>query len=383
MKLVALGTYDTGKPRMRILLRGLSENGVKVTTCHEAIWKGVEDKSQLTGLKIKLAIIGKFLLAYPRLIWRYLHLPSHDVVLIGYLGLFDLLILWPFIKIRGVPIVWDVFISLYNTVVEDRQIISRRNPLAWSLYIMEWIGLRVADQSIIDTEAHAQYIRDTYHCSQERIQPVFVGAEPEVFDPSLIPLQGKGNNKSNSFQVMFYGQFIPLHGIETVVQAAKLTETDNIEWLLIGRGQEANKIRQLIDTIKPAKLNWIEWVEYEKLITYLMDTDVALGIFGDTDKASRVIPNKVFQILSSGKPLITRDSPAIRELLEPDDPYCLLVFPADPESLVSAVLKLRTTLNKNINSVNTFHSYRKKISPDACGQQLVVLLNKMLLDRSV
>lgn len=375
MKLVALGTYDLGKPRIRILLRGLKENGVEVITCHEPVWEGVEDKSQLSGFNNKLNVLVKFVFAYPKLIWRYLHLPKHDVVLFGYLGVFDLLVLWPFVKLRRVPIVWDVFISLYNTVVEDRQMVSKYNPVAWLLYMMEWTGLRIADQSIIDTEAHAQYLRDTYNCKNETVQPVFVGAEPEAFENNEKSL--KKINISEPFRVVFYGQFIPLHGINTIVQAARLSEGQNIEWLLIGREQEADKIRMQIEKTSLKNLQWIKWVKYEELVSYLMNSHVALGIFGDTDKAARVIPNKVFQILSANRPLITRDSPAIRELINADDPYSLLVPASDSDALVMAVSRMRTTLIEKGFPIGV-SPYAESISPKHCGQQLVNVLDNLL-----
>lgn len=48
MRVVYWGTYDIGKPRNRIMLRGLKENGIQVLECHADIWGGIEDKSQVS-----------------------------------------------------------------------------------------------------------------------------------------------------------------------------------------------------------------------------------------------------------------------------------------------------------------------------------------------
>lgn len=108
MRIVFWGTYDTGKLRARILLRGLRENGLSVTEVHRDVWGGIEDKSQVHSLVQKLGLLVRWLLAYLALIWRYLRQPRHDVVLVGYLGQLDVLILWPlgviaefFIKARN------------------------------------------------------------------------------------------------------------------------------------------------------------------------------------------------------------------------------------------------------------------------------------------
>ena len=67
---------------------------------------------------------------------------------------------------------------------------------------------------------------------------------------------------------------------------------------------------------------------------------VALGVFGDTGKAQRVIPNKVFEAVGVGLPLITGDTPAVRTLFT-DGEDCLLVPVADPEAIAAAVRRLR------------------------------------------
>ena len=50
MRVVFWGTFDLGKPRNRILLRGLREAGAEVLVCHTPVWSGVEDKSRLSPL---------------------------------------------------------------------------------------------------------------------------------------------------------------------------------------------------------------------------------------------------------------------------------------------------------------------------------------------
>lgn len=331
MRVVCWGTYDLGKPRNRILLRGLREAGVELVEIHKDVWGGVEDKGHISGAGRKLVLMLKWLAAYPALIWRYMRAPRHDAVFIGYMGHLDVLVLWPFAKMRGAPVIWDVFLSLYNTVVEDRRIVGRGNPLAWLLFAWEWLACRAARLVVMDTGAHADYLVRLYGIAPEKSASVFVGVEPEAFPPT-----NGDRHDGDDLTVLFYGQFIPLHGIETIVRAAQLAHGEPIRWILIGRGQEAHKVRRLL-TEAPANVEWIEWVEYQNLRDHIARADICLGIFGDTGKAARVIPNKLFQILSAGAPLITRDSPAIRELLSPDMPGVYLVPPADAGALLGAV----------------------------------------------
>ena len=98
---------------------------------------------------------------------------------------------------------------------------------------------------------------------------MFVGAETDVFlRDNHKQLEAEKEGKSRPFTVLFYGQFIPLHGIETVVRAAKLTNGYDIRWVLVGKGQESVKIRALIKELKPSNLERIDWVPYEPSTDY-------------------------------------------------------------------------------------------------------------------
>lgn len=337
LKAVFWGTYDLGKPRNRIILKGLKDHGVDVIECHASVWEAVEDKSVVKGVSSKIRLLARWLLTYPGLIYRYSRLPAHDIVLVGYLGQLDVLVLWPFARLRGVPIIWDAFLSLYNTVVEDRRMMSPKNPFSRALWSWEWLACRVADRVTLDTQAHAGYFRRTFGLGPDRLASFFVGAEDNFRDQE----PETPRNSERPFTVLFYGQFIPLHGIQTIVEAAHLTREDDVRWILVGSGQEEGRIREMLDEAPLPHLDWIPWVPYEELRNLIAQADVCLGIFGLSEKAANVIPNKAFQVLAAGARLITMDSPAIRELVNESTPGIHLVPPGNAEALAAKVRELR------------------------------------------
>ncbi len=374
MRILWWGTYDKGKPRTRIMLRGLRELGIDVQECHVDVWTGVEDKTQIKGFGRRLVTLARWLSAYPRLLYRYLRAPPHDAVVVGYMGQLDVLVLWPFARLRRAPVVWDAFLSLYNTIVEDRALVGRQNPIAWGLYALEWLGCRAAQRVILDTAAHAAYFRERFRLDSNRVGVVFVGTEPEYFQARQV---GEPT-RDGPPRVLFYGQFIPLHGVGTIVEAARLAVDDDIEWVLLGRGQEEGPVRATLASHPLPKLRWIPWVDYRELIDWIHSADVCLGIFGDTDKAARVIPNKVFQVLSAGAPLVTRDSPAIRELIGSARPGIELVPAADPSALYAAVKRL---VARGPDQAGPFHQDLEPfIQPRGVGHQLFRVLEQVVHD---
>jgi glycosyltransferase involved in cell wall biosynthesis len=190
--------------------------------------------------------------------------------------------------------------------------------------IVDRRAFRRADVVVADTDAHAGFFREEFGLGAERVEVCFVGAEDRLFFPGWQP--------ETPFHVLFVGKLIPLHGVETILAAAALAP--EIPFRIVGNGQ--------LDALlggRAANVEWIPWVEYEDLPGELQSAGCALGIFGTGAKAARVIPNKAFQAIACGTPLITADTPAARELLT-DGQNALLVPPGDPAALAAAVRRL-------------------------------------------
>lgn len=359
MKVVFWGTYDLGKPRTRILLDGLRSAGVEVIEVHSDIWRGVEDKSRL-GSFDRFVYALRWFAAYPGLILRYLAAPGHDAVVVGYLGQSDIVVLWPFARLRRVPLVWDMFIPLYQTIVEDRQLAKPGSVGTRVLYALEWLGCRAANRVLLDTGPHAANVEATYGLPSGTVGWVPVGSELEHF-PRLPP-PVRGNDPP---EILFYGQLIPLHGVRTILEAASAPRGRSYHWRLIGSGQEEALVRAFLGASPLEHLVWEAWAPYEELRHRIAAADVCLGIFGESQKAASVVPNKVYQVLLSGRSLITRDSPAMRELLAPDTPGVQLIAPADPEALLDAIAALQQQ-----DFPQPPESLRDAFSPSAIGARL-------------
>ena len=369
MRIVFWGTYDTGKPRNRILLRGLRENNVELTECHVHVWDGVEDKTRLKSFVAKLRFLLRWLAAYPVLIFRYLRLPNHDVVLVGYLGQLDVLVIWPFAKLRGTKLVWDAFLSLHDTVVNDRKLFDPKSIAGRFLYWWEWLACKAADKVILDTTAHGEFFQRHYKIAPGKIGAVFVGVEPEVFPPVTEKIR---QVDKKGLSLLFYGQCIPLHGIPTIIRAARLLRGKAYDFTIIGSGQELEYVQQMMDEQPLESVRLIPWVEYQTLHQLINKADVCLGIFGDSDKAGRVIPNKVFQIIQSEKPLITRASVAMQELLAPETPGVFFVDAASPQALAQMIQRISE--KPDIFPVRPLYKdIKTRIHPRAIGRQFLRL----------
>jgi glycosyltransferase involved in cell wall biosynthesis len=171
--------------------------------------------------------------------------------------------------------------------------------------------------------------------------------------------------------VLFVGKLIPLHGLETILGAASLCP--DVEFRLVGSGQ----LDALVAT-RPENVRWQEWVDYERLPELYRSAGCALGIFGTSEKAARVIPNKAYQALATGTALVTADTPAARELLE-HERDALLVPPGDAEALAAAVRRLAgdAALRDRL-SARGRETYESEASEEALGRRWRALLEDVL-----
>lgn len=370
MKICFWGTYDTGKPRVRILLDGLKTTPAQVAERHVHVWRGVEDKSQAGLMGTGLRIIALLIIAYPWLLLRHLFSPKQDIVICGYPAYLDFLIIWPLARLRGEKILLDAFVPYYDTLVHDRKLLRPGSIVARLVHRVEALCCRNADLVLTDTDAHADYYSVEFEVDRDRFVTAFVGHEATHFaaarsvtpaDPAPV--------------VLFYGQFIPLHGIDTIIAAARLAEGDGTVWRVIGRGQEAARIRSELDQNPAANVDWIPWVDYADLQRHIAGAAVCLGIFGTSGKAARVIPNKVFQIIACDRPLVTRQSPAISELLKNESDGVALVPAGDADALYAAV---RATLNRG-----PFKGYSTAVHEAISGPKICMRLLDQLTDKSL
>jgi glycosyltransferase involved in cell wall biosynthesis len=354
MRVLYFGTYERDYPRNAQVISALRRAGVEVQEQHVAVWDGRRDNWRAgAAAAARLALAELQLLRRP--------VGEFDAIIVGYPGHFDL----PAARraAQGRPVVFNPLVSLSDTFVADRGRFRSGSPAARVLTSVDRRALREADLVVADTRANAEHLAALAGLSPERVEVAFVGAEQRLFTPDWSPPE--------QFTVLFVGKLIPLHGLETVLSAARAAP--ELSFRVVGSGQLEHLVRD-----RPANVEWVPWVEYEQLPGELHSTGCALGIFGTSGKARRVIPNKAFQALACGTPLVTADTPAARELLV-DGESALLVPPGDADALTTALRRLAgdPELTRRIGAGGRA-AFEAQASEDVLGHRWRELLEREL-----
>lgn len=375
MRVCYFGTYEQGYPRNKVVIDAMRLAGVEVWECHQPLWELIRHKTgKFLSPGSLLAFTLRFIKGYVKLIVTYLRRAGDaQVVMVGYIGQLDL-VLAKLLTMVGKRrrLIFNPLVSLYDTLIDDRDLFSPDSLAAHFLFFLDRLAFRLADRIVLDTDVHIDYISEKFGIDRDKFERVFVGADEEVFSPR--PRQ----ERVSPFVVLFVGKFIPLHGIPHIITAASMLEEEDIRFEIVGSGQLYDEIMDLRRRLNVKHITFTEWIPYQRLAEKMAQAHLCLGIFGESGKARRVIPNKVFQGLAVGMPVITGDSTASRELLT-HGRSALLVPMANPEALAGAIrsLKENRVLRETI-ALGGHQVFHRRCGAKVLGKQLRAVCQRAL-----
>lgn len=232
----------------------------------------------------------------------------------------------------------DGFISLYDTIILDRQLFSKNSIIARALFRIEQHSFRSSDLVLVDTLQNANFYSELFDVSPSKFYSL----------PLSIPQISRAKQLSckdgETLNVVFFGTFVPLHGVSTIIDAARtLNDEEWVKFHIIGDGQEAPLLEQAISD-GLSNINWQRsMLSATNLCKLIEECHVTLGIFSAGDKAQRVIPYKHYYYMCLGRPIISADTAAMRHLttLNPlAHDVIKLVEPDSSDSLVTALREM-------------------------------------------
>ena len=229
---------------------------------------------------------------------------------------------------NGGKVTIDFFISVYDTLVNDRKKIKKGSVPASMAAWLDKKAMSMADSVVVDTKAHGEYFIQNFGLERDRMQVMYLEADRSVYYPHTVK---RADEDADKRIVLYFASMLPLQGIETVLEAAGLMKDDkDVLFKIIGPVK--NKVIQ--DNIR-----YIDWLPQDRLSDAIADADLCLaGHFnGAIGKACRTIPGKAYIYHAMGKPMILGDNPANRELFDESMEGIGFCRMSDAKSLKAAI----------------------------------------------
>jgi glycosyltransferase involved in cell wall biosynthesis len=347
MRTIIFGTYDTAMhPRIATIAEGLAARGFDVTECNIPLGLTTADRVDMLAKPWKaVGLVTRLASRWAGLAARARRLGRPDVVVVGYLGHFDVLLARLLYRRGRVPIVLDHLISAANTA-KDRRLDGGLKTRV--LRLIDAGALRAADIVVVDTDEHLEIVPEKYRSKAVVVAvgapaPWYRAAEASAAEDTAAEdtaaddtgAQEPSADPDAPLKVVFYGLYTPLQGTPVIGEALGRIAGAPVEVTMIGRGQDEAATKAA--AAANHSVRWLDWVPAAELPALVAAHDVCLGIFGTGDKALRVVPNKVFQGAAAGCAVVTSDTAPQRRVL---GDAAVLVPPGDPAALAGALLRL-------------------------------------------
>ena len=380
LSLAYFGTYDPTYPRNAVMLAGLRQAGVEIHEFNAPLARqlAAAEMTTATGAAALAADIAR---AHFKLIRQHRRELLIDVVVVGYPG--HLLV--PFGKLlascRRALLVFDPLVSLVDTFAGDRGLVGRTSPVGAAVAAVDRLAFGLPDLVLADTAAQAAFYRNRLGVPERKLAVVPVGAlavteasvGAEAEDAAVA--KTRPAIATEPLTVFMYGKWSPMHGAETVLAAAEALRDEPFRFVLAGEGQLSAALRATIAERELTNVDWLGMLGADDLRAQNLAADVCLGVFGGSAKAARVVPNKVVDGLACGRPVVTMDSPAARELLTDGDD-AMLVPALDSVALAAALRRLRDHALRARLAAAALRLYRRRLTPAAVADSLLAALER-------
>jgi hypothetical protein len=220
---------------------------------------------------------------------------------------------WLLARRHKCPLVVDMFVGKAETIIGDWRRHGSKSLAARLLRVLDRATVSSADILLCDTSIRA----DTF--SSLTAQPVqcvviSVGA-PEWVQRS--GLEKTGRVAESSIDVLFYGYYAALHNVAAIVDAMIIgvQRHEIASSVIVGQGTGRSDLEELVQRLGlSSHIQFLDNTNTVELRRLLDRSNICLGIFGGSDKAATVIPNKVWESVALGIPVVTRSSEAYADM---------------------------------------------------------------------
>ncbi len=159
--------------------------------------------------------------------------------------------------------------------------------------------LTMVEGIIVDTHAQKSFYESWASLPEERVHVVPVGTDsPETGTPD--------RNATGKLRLLFFGTFLPLHGVDRIIEAVGSLPAGAVDLRLIGGTTDVVQRLAREHQLAPEDLDHSEWVPLQSIIEReIPAADLCLGgPFGNTPQGRRVITGKTFEALSAARPVV-------------------------------------------------------------------------------
>jgi len=249
---------------------------------------------------------------------------------------------WLLARLKGVPFLlevrdlWPAF-AVAVCVLKNKTLIRLSEGLERFLY-------RHADHVIVNSPGFTDHVKAR---GAEKVTLIPNGADPDMFDPGAEGQRFRAKHDLNDkFVVLYAGAHGLSNDLDVVLDAAVLLKSNNhIQIVLLGSGKEKIRLENAANDRGLDNVLFLPPVPKADMREVLAAADACLAILKPIEMYKTTYPNKVFDYMAAGRPVILAIDGVIKALVEEANAG-LAVTPGDPAALANAIRELASNQAK-------------------------------------
>ena len=245
---------------------------------------------------------------------------------------------WAIARVRGLPWIFEVR-DLWPAFAIQVGVLRNRLLIALSQWLERFLYRR-ADRLVINSPGFRPHLV-TAGAPQERIELIPNGVDVAMVDPRS---DGRSFRSANGLGDRFVALYAGAHGLsndlEVVLGAAEnLAGEPSIVFVLVGDGKEKPRLMAEVEARGLSNVVFLPPVPKDEMAEVLAAADCGIAILRPLPLYATTYPNKVFDYMAGGRPVVLAVDGVVRRLVE-EAGAGIFVPPGDSAAMAEAVRRL-------------------------------------------
>jgi len=253
-------------------------------------------------------------------------------------SLFQAFSAWCVSVLRWRPFILEVR-DLWPEFAIDMGILKNRGLIALARGLERFLYWR-ASHIIVNSPAFQTYLVK-HGVSANKISFIANGVDPRLFsEPASSGSLRREYGLTDKILVVYTGALGIANDIQTLLQAAEILRDDTrFHFLLVGDGKDRARLESLRDEMRLDNVTFTGVRSKAEMPAVLADSDICVAILQDIPMFRTTYPNKVFDYMAAGRPIVLAIDGVIREVMEAANAG-IFVSPGDPRAVATAIQRL-------------------------------------------
>ena len=246
---------------------------------------------------------------------------------------------WLLARLKRVPFLFEVR-DLWPAFAIAVGVLKNTTLIKMSLWLERFLYSH-ADLVMVNSPGYVEYVSAR---GARRVELIPNGADPQMFNPSDQGADFRSANRlEDKFVVLYAGAHGMSNDLNVVLEAAKILQdmpiTRKVVVTFLGDGKEKPALQKQAADMGLSNVLFLPPVPKEEMAAALAGADACLAILKSIEEYKTTYPNKVFDYMAAGRPVVLAIDGVIRQVVEAA--HCgVFAQPGDPLALAQAIQQL-------------------------------------------